>query len=95
MNIMRDWQYTADYNYVTAIDNGNCRVPITDHVYGQSDEQVLAHGYLMAAAPDMLSALEQLERWCIGKKDGMIGGHRAKVYRAIEPALRKARQCID
>lgn len=58
--IMRDWRYSPDYNYVTAIDNGNCRVPITDHIYGQSDEQILAHGKLMAAAPNMLQLLSRL-----------------------------------
>lgn len=53
------WRIRPLSNEIVGLDNGNCDVPRAKFYGGNSDE-IDANGNLIAAAPDLLEALERL-----------------------------------
>lgn len=59
------WKF--DYDRTIRQDApGNAGFPITDVVYGRVDEDQMANGHILAAAPDMLETLKAIAHECNG-----------------------------
>ena len=49
----KEWRFDSDYNRITAIEPGNCRITIVDKIYGVDENDWFQNGKLIAMAPRM------------------------------------------
>ncbi len=49
----RDWVFDSERAEITGVDSGNCRVTVAGFVGGETAEDVVRHGELMAFSPRM------------------------------------------
>lgn len=47
----QEWEFEPEYNRITAVEPGNCRITIADKIYGINERDWIANGKLIAMAP--------------------------------------------
>lgn len=58
----KEWRFDSDYNRITAIEPGNCRITIVENIFGIDENDWLENGELIAMAPMMAEIVNRAEK---------------------------------